>query len=336
MNSPPDTAPHAIDMPSSWVWSATQIQQHRWRTILVIGATDRGKSTYCQFLSQTLLAAGERVAVVDADVGQKDIGPPATITLGYPQRDTSLTQAEPAAWYFVGAVSPARHLLAAVLGARQLVDAARAPRVIINTTGFVHGIGRILKGYKIEAIRPDVIVAIARGRELSAVLTPYRHYRTLRISASPRAVTKTPEQRRANRERAFAIYFAAARTVSLPWKRITVQRSRLFTGTRIPHDAFRYAERTAEGVMAVADPGTPPQPNLTLLPAGFERHLLCGVANQRQHGRGVAILTHIDFAQERLTVFTPVPTDQLRILQFGDIYVSPAGRELEQRPPRSV
>lgn len=132
-----------IDVPSSWAWSATQIQRQKWRKILVLGATDRGKSTYCHYLSQTLLAVGERVAVVDADVGQKDIGPPAAITLGYPKRDHDLQQIPPSAWYFVGAVSLVGHLLPSVVGMRQMVDTADAPRVIINTTGFVEGIGRV-------------------------------------------------------------------------------------------------------------------------------------------------------------------------------------------------
>ena len=325
-----------MDIPSSWDWSATQIVHSSWRKILVIGAVDRGKSTYCHFLSQRLLATGATTAVVDADVGQKDIGPPAAITLGYPQPDVALSQVQPAAWYFVGAVSPAGHLLPAVLGARQLVDMARASRVIINTTGFVHGLGRVLKGYKIDAVQPDVIVAIARGHELSALLTPYRHHRTLRITPSPRAIVKTPQQRQSNRERAFAAYFASAREVSLPWQQVRLQRSLLFTGTRVRHDAFLYAERTAEGLIAVAAHDIPYSPGVTVLPAGFEHHLLCGIANQRNHGLGLAILKHLDFAAETLTLLTPIPAEHIRIIQCGDLYVSPDGRELERRVPRGL
>jgi polynucleotide 5'-hydroxyl-kinase GRC3/NOL9 len=325
-----------MDIPSSWDWSATQILHHAWRKILVIGAVDRGKSTYCHFLSQRLLAAGATVAVVDADVGQKDIGPPTVITLGYAQPDVALTQVQPAAWYFVGAVSPAGHLLPAVIGTRQLVDVARASHVIVNTTGFVHGLGRVLKGYKIDAVQPDVMVAIARGHELSALLTPYRHHRTLRITPSPHAMVKTPQQRQSNREKAFAAYFASARAVSLPWQQVRLQRSLLFTGTRVQHDAFVYAERTAEGLIAVAAPGAPYSPGVTILPAGFEQHLLCGLATQRNHGLGLAILQHIDFAAETLTLLTPVLAERIRIIQCGDLYVSPEGRELDRRVPRGL
>lgn len=321
-----------IDIPSSWAWSVAQIQRQRWRKILVLGAIDRGKSTYCQYLSQALLAAGERVAVVDADIGQKDIGPPATITLGYPERDHALQQVQPSAWYFVGAVSPVGHLLPSVLGMRQMVDAAQAPRVIINTTGFVDGIGRILKGYKIEALRPDVVVAITRGHELSGLLRPYRHYRTLRLAPSPQAVRKTLPQRQARRERLFAAYFASPREITLPWQRLSLQRTLLFTGTRVTQEGALYAERTSEGLIVVGQPTQPPRARV--LPEGFERGLLCGVANRRRQGVGIAILNRIDFAAETLTLRTPVPEADIHTLQFGDIYINLEGRELGQRDPR--
>ena len=139
-----------LDIPPAWDWSADQIVRHKWRKILVLGGVDRGKSTYCRFLTRRCLETGQRVAVVDTDVGQKDIGPPATLTLGYPEVAQSLAEVPPVAWYFLGATSPAGHLLPMIVGVRQLVDTARAAYVIINTTGFVTGPGRVLKSYKMR------------------------------------------------------------------------------------------------------------------------------------------------------------------------------------------
>jgi polynucleotide 5'-kinase involved in rRNA processing len=124
--------------------------------------------------------------------------------------------------------------------------------------------------------------------------------------------------------------------VSLPWQQVRLQRSLLFTGTRVRHDAFLYAERTAEGLIAVAAHDIPYSPGVTVLPAGFEHHLLCGIANQRNHGLGLAILKHLDFAAETLTLLTPIPAEHIRIIQCGDLYVSPDGRELERRVPRGL
>jgi polynucleotide 5'-hydroxyl-kinase GRC3/NOL9 len=283
---------HDIDVPASWARSATEVSRRQWRKVLVIGAVDRGKSTYCRFLSQHLLAAGVRVAIVDADVGQKDIGPPAAITLGYPTPAQPLTTILPAAWYFVGAVSPVGHLLPMVVGTRQLVDAAQAACVIINTTGLVHGVGRILKSYTIEAIQPHVIIAIEQGAELQPLLTAYRNYRILRLRPSPQAMIKTPEQRRAARERAFQGYFHTATTITLPRHHLLFQR-------RLP----------------VRD---------------TEHQLLCGVADRRNRGLGLGIITGRETPPDTVSLFTPVPAASIRIVQYGDLSLTPEGQELGQ------
>jgi polynucleotide 5'-hydroxyl-kinase GRC3/NOL9 len=282
-----------IDLPDSWVRSAAAIARHQWRKILVIGAVDRGKSTYCRFLSQHLLAAGCRVAIVDADIGQKDIGPPAALTLGYPEPAQPLATVPPAAWYFVGTVTPAGHLLPMVVGTKQLVDAARAACVIINTTGLVHGVGRVLKSYTIEAIQPHVIVAIEQDMELQPILKAYRNYRILRLLPSAHAVAKTPEQRRMAREQAFQRYFQTATEVVLPANRLLFQRR--------------------------------------LVSRDDETHVLCGVADRRNHGLGLAIISRREARQGTLSLLTPVPPAPIHIVQYGDLYLTPAGRELDRR-----
>ncbi len=324
-----------MDIPSAWERSAQLILRQRWRLLLVLGATDRGKSTYCHYLSQQLLAAGASVALVDADVGQKDIGPPATITLGYPKVAPEKTLLSPAAWYFVGAVSPARHLLPVVLGSKLLVERARATYVIVNTTGFVQGVGRILQSYQIDALQPDAIIALEQRRELSALLTPYRHCRILRLAPSPQASSKTPQQRRDARQRAFQAYFAAAQDLVLPWQQLSIQRALLFTGTRFAHPDCLYATRTAEGPVAVAA-ATPGNffPGASILPEGFERYLLCGVATRRGQGLGLAVLTALDYSRETMTLRTPVPPERLQVLQCGDLYIHPDGHEVEREVPR--
>jgi hypothetical protein len=63
-----------------------------------------------------------------------------------------------------------------VLGTAQLVNVADTPFVIVDTTGYIEGTGRVLKSYKIEAVRPDLIVAIEKRGELETVLRSHRNY----------------------------------------------------------------------------------------------------------------------------------------------------------------
>ena len=113
-----------LHIPEPWRQSAATILEDRPRVILVLGGGDVGKSSYCRFLITELLAAGHRIAVVDADVGQKDVGPPATVTLGYAAGTAQQWVVAPEAFYFVGSTSPAGRMLPLVLGTAQLVIAA--------------------------------------------------------------------------------------------------------------------------------------------------------------------------------------------------------------------
>jgi polynucleotide 5'-hydroxyl-kinase GRC3/NOL9 len=297
---------------------------------------DRGKSTYCDFLAQRCLEAGRRVAVLDADVGQKAIGPPATLTLGYPQLGQPLTATPPAAWYFIGAITPVGHLLPVVVGVKRLLDTAQATCLIVNTTGLVHGIGRVLKSYKIDTVQPDAIVALEQGRELRALLHAYRHYHILRLPVSTYAIAKTSAQRRATRAQAFGAYFAAASMVTLPLRQVIFQRGLLFTGRQVVRKDEIYTEHTSEGMLAVGTTKQPTPSDRHVLPLGFEHHLLCGVANRQDRGLGLALIDHIDFANETLTIYTPVPAAQIGVLQWGELYIRPDGSEGGTPVPRSL
>lgn len=296
--------------------------------ILVIGGGDSGKTSYCRFLSAELLAAGHRVAVVNSDVGQKEVGPPATVTLGYATGTAERWAGPPEAFYFVGSTSPVGRMLPLVVGTARLVGAAAAPFVIVDTTGFVEGAGRVLKGYKIEAVRPDVIVAIESRDTLEPILQAYRTYRTIRLRPSRKARPRDRWERDRLREKAFADYFSRAHRLELGIDDIVFQRSLLFTGHVLTISGTVYAERTAEGVIAVADASPDGAEAVKWLKTGFERNLLCGVADAWDAGAGLALLERIDFDRRSISLMSPVPAEKLRVLQLGDIYVGLDGREL--------
>ncbi len=62
--------------------------------------------------------------------------------------------------------------------------------------------------------------------------------------------------------------------------------------------------------------------------------MLCGLSNRRRNGVGLGIVQHIDFERQELSLLTPVSADHIYVLQFGDIYVAPDGRELGRRDHR--
>ena len=328
LTGPTDRVPSPIDIPGPWRKSAEAILFNRWRKVLVLGATDTGKSTYCRVLAERLQSAGMTVSFVDADVGQKDVGPPATITTARLEGDAELAQAGPAGWFFVGDVNPVRQLLAMVVGTRKLVDTATGDFVVIDSPGLVEGPGRVFNTYQIESLRPEVIVAIQRGNELEPTLHACFHQPILRLRPSRQAVRKSIQARRQSREQAFRTYFANGRIVVLDLQRLAVQRAPLFTGVLLDDPRFIYAERMPEGIVAIGESPARPEHGMRVLPADFADHLLCGVLDAQGDCVGLGILDRIDFRQRQLHLFTPVTRSHIHGLQFGSLHLEPNGHQL--------
>src|SRR4029453_5473880 len=138
------------------------------RVTLVLGAGDTGKTTLVTGLASALAARGDLVGVVDADLGQSDVGPPTTVCLGLVRWPlASLEEAEVVGLEFLGMTSPARCMretgdATARLVARALEAGCR--RALVDTSGLVEGdFGRALKRIKIDRVRPDLLLAPPRG-----------------------------------------------------------------------------------------------------------------------------------------------------------------------------
>jgi polynucleotide 5'-hydroxyl-kinase GRC3/NOL9 len=145
-----------IEQPS---WKAALDDLRQARTILLLGATDTGKTTFLTWLANILLVQERRIAIVDADVGQSSLGPPTTIGLSVVAEPFQrLQELPPAMLYFVGATSPRGHLVPMVVGTKRLVDCARkcdVGQVIIDTCGFISADGgQVLKHYQIDLVDP--------------------------------------------------------------------------------------------------------------------------------------------------------------------------------------
>ncbi len=282
-----------IDLPSGWEEAARRIAEEKPHRVLVIGEVDVGKSTFISFLLRQLLGGGLRCSLVDADIGQKDLGPPATVTLGEYQYLYELRLAKLKAMYFVGSTSPRRHLLPLLVGTKLLAERAKGEVVVINTTGFVKNAGFALKGFKIELVEPDLIVALQRGGELEALLRSYAHVPCLRLPVSSKAKPKSFEERRALRREAFRRYFSTAREVELEVNSLRFQR------------------------VASLDEETGA---LTL-----RRNLLVGLADESGGTMGLGIIK--DFAEDVLRVVTPVKA-RVAVVQVGSMLLRENGEEM--------
>lgn len=201
-------------------WAAALDAAARVRVTVVVGTSDTGKTTLVARLASAL-AADAPVAVVDADLGQSEIGPPTTVGLGRVVGTVPrLGAAEFVAARFVGATTPVRCIreLSAATGA--LVERARRSgyrRILVDTCGLVAGpFGVAVKRALVDAVAADTVLAVQRADEcagLARVLAERRSVVALRAAAA--VVRRTQEQRRRRRAELLARHLAGAREIVL-------------------------------------------------------------------------------------------------------------------------
>ena len=189
------------------------------QVVLVIGATDVGKSTFCRFLVNSAVDRGLKTVFVDTDVGQSQIGPPTTIGMKSFDPESSPVQFNSVAdqLYFVGDLSPHGHALEVLTGTRLMVDHARetaADFIIVDTSGYIHDPPAvILKRHKIELTRPNHVVCIGRSSELEQITAGYRQQDWLDIHyllPHRNVRSKSSKARSRYRKAQFEAYFGEA------------------------------------------------------------------------------------------------------------------------------
>ena len=253
-------------IPPEWLAGVADLSSAR--VVLVIGAAEAGKTTFTAWLANQWHARGERVGIVDADVGQSEIGPPATVGLGAVRAPlTRSGDAEVDTFEFVGVTSPGKRPWQVAAATGRLVTLARTrfDRVIVDTSGFVAGgFAAAVKQRKIAAVDPDVVVVIQVQDECEHLVrgvAARERPRLVRLPAIRGGRARTVVARRQHREAALARYFTGARIVTLDATRVAL---RSVTGAPVAVEAvvpgtlvgLRDADdwTRALGVVIAADP----------------------------------------------------------------------------------
>jgi len=177
---------------------------------MLMGSVDTGKTTLALQASRLAIGSGRTVAIVDADVGNSTVGPPACVGLKVLRTAEDIDNVrEPDRLHFVGTITPARLVLQQVVATAAMVDQARhlADLVILDTTAVVSGVaGETLKYHKAELCRPDKVVALQRGGEMEPVVGMLRRFLGLEVTVvptDPNLIPLSPDERAQKRKEAF-------------------------------------------------------------------------------------------------------------------------------------
>ncbi len=335
---------------------------------LLLGATDVGKTTFARLLLNRVTQSGRRVALVDADLGQSEVGPPTCVGLAFAEQPVlALSDLAPHALAFVGSISPPGHLLEYVAGIRRLADLGSAGQpalLLADTSGYLHG-SAALRLYQalFDLLAPNHVVGLQRHSELEPILAPMRRREGCRLytPAIPTVIRKKPPgfraQRRAMR---FSSAFQDARTHTYSFEEVTFVGTWMGTGTPVaahilkflnqtigPRVRVYYAEMSGSHLgLMVSQPLSHAAPGLGVVQEQLKaqavsitvaprlKHLLLGLEGANGKLLGLGLLEALDFRRRTLGVVTPVrATAADCLLHFGSLRVTPDGSEVGSLKP---
>lgn len=185
---------------SIWEDVARVVSSRRLKRIMLLGATDTGKSTLAPYLSNIALSSGSRVSVVDGDVGQGDLAPPGCIGSStvrghlFDLRDLDAEQ-----YAFIGAISPTGVEDLVIRSMKSFAErfSSRSDICIINTDGYIDERGIDYKVELARVLEPDLLVYLGSKAKARRLLDEFKD-RVVYANA-PAPVSKTHREREERR-----------------------------------------------------------------------------------------------------------------------------------------
>lgn len=341
--------------------------------LLLLGASDTGKTTWTLEAVRALTGQGKTVAVLDCDLGQSEIGPPGTVgvTLALPHPHASLRSLRdlaPLALGFVGATSPARHVLQWCAAATQMARAAwrlHPDLLLVDTCGWVQGPEAVdAKHALADLLRPHTVFAFRREGEIDPLLRVFAHLSPPDIhcvTPAAEAGRKTSAARATRRMARFAKAMEQAQEMTLPWEQFAFRGTRLGLGEAVPHHVQQFISQTlrarvlhaeqsaSAGLLIVVHgeqwtrPGLPVlehhfrTPHILVVPAQNYAGLYLGLVGGAGDLLGVGLLSRLDFGARTITLLTPCRRSAAVCqIWMGSLRLRPDGQERGSLRPGEV
>ncbi len=288
------------EIPGDWMDLIEAIDRRK-GSVLILGASDTGKSTLAHLLVVKLCQKGNVVALIDGDIGQSVLGVPTTIGLAlFDSAAKKLENVQLIASYFVGSISPRGHTLEMLVGIKRITDRASQldPGIIvIDTTGFVSGeTAWELKFQKVDLVKPAHLIGLQRRREIEDFLRPHQFRPDMaihRLKIPEKVMIKSPEQRRSNRSRKFAAYFQEVKLYKKSLDGIKV----------VSPFKVRYRGKGLKGV-------------------------LIGLNDEANFNLGLGILENLDVHRGTISFVAPeLDPTRIRLIRIGSIEVDLFGND---------
>lgn len=343
-------------IPKEWYTLAEEISSIGARRILIIGDVDSGKTSLATLLVNYLVKSRNRVALIDADVGQKSVGPPGTIGLGITEQEVySITTIPLYDAFFIGSNSPASIIYRSISGVNLLARKAEkiSNHIVVDTTGWTtEPEGRELKFFKALLLEPDLVILVGSSSQLAQIERSLGSlFKVQRVPKPQVVLGRDKQDRREYRKYVYAKHFTGASVRTTSFEKIRTMYSFFFSGSELqPNELTKlqsllnveifYAEKSDDhiGILVASQPA--PQ-SLELLKglfsvrhirmlSGYELlHNIVGFMSREKYCEGIGIITGLNPRERRISVFTPLENIEDKLWLIGGLKINPSTFEEE-------
>ena len=282
-------------IPPSWELAVASLREMQEGNVVILGPTDVGKSTLCVYLLNRLMRDVEILHIVDADIGQTDLGPPTSIAVATPtQPITSLTELRADATLFIGHTSPTYVQSKLISGIKRLATMDENSLTIINTDGWIAELAAIrYKINLINEIEPNLILGLAMGDELQPILRGVRNC-TMQLDAAKNVLGRSRGDRRGIRASSYRRFLEGAITNTVYLRDIEISAPNSF-------------------------------PSATEFNSNKLRNLIIGLLDDDGYLMQIGILLNIE---HNLLRFYSKPVREIRNISIGYVKISTSGSEI--------
>ena len=356
-----------LAMPGDWIPVVQELQSQD-GTIIVLGKADSGKTSFIKLLTYFLVKRNRKIGIIDLDIGQSTIGPPATIAMSTVDKKRLKDGNIPVDhMLFMGMITPANSIdrfldkvyKLYTVSERKIVDT-----LLVDTTGLVTGsIGIFLKSSLIKRINPAALVALQFAQELEPILSQFEPEPSLqiyRIKPCQNIVQRDWRDRKLRRQKQFFHYFQDSRTWEVDITTIAVKDFNFGLSLCSDNDIVDtikekfalklvYAEKIKNTVaLILQDSKSIPDKDIfaniqkhlqvervfLFLPNWFQ-YLLVSFNSTDSLSNGLGIIKCIDFEKKKISIHTPVTISagSFSEMELGQVKVKPDGTELPYQGP---
>ena len=335
---------------SSWTNAAKELLSlAKPITVLVVGDADSGKTSFCTFLVNAAVKENLKTCIIDADLGQSDVGPPSTMGFNYitePVKDLFEIHSKEA--FFVGSTSPSgaiSKVIEGLLYLKAMVMDNGVDFLVINTDGWIEG--EEVSSQKVrlaEEVVSSAVVGMQKENELTPILDALDGVKVITIDSPQLIQPRNRAKRKLLRELSYKKYLKGAKIQSFSLNWINVEDSVLGSGGPLYRKRLEtlinllgkrpvYSEEAIDVLLVVLRKNEfikdKPikaveeyfEKTVKVICEGDEEGLLVGLKDEKDHFLGIGILTEVDYKHKTLKIYTNV-SKKVSTLCLGQIILN--------------